>query len=196
MKKIIEKSIRDSIRAKEKILTNGLVQEIEKVADLVVHIYENHGKMLLCGNGGSAADAQHIAAELVGRFHKERLCLPALALTTNTSTLSSIGNDYSFEDIFSRQVEGLMHKNDVLFAISTSGNSPNVVNAALAAKKKGGKVVGLTGQNGGKLKSTVDILLNVPSDETPRIQESHILIGHIICDLVEQKLFPHPKNDG
>lgn len=190
MKEQIEKSIRDSIRTKEEILSNGLVPVIEKAAQLVVRTYERSGKLLLCGNGGSAADAQHIAAELVGRFHKDRHCLPAIALNTNVSTLSSIGNDFSFEEIYSRQIEGLMHKQDLLIAISTSGNSPNVVRAASAAKQKGAKVIGLTGENGGKLKGIVDLLINIPSDETPRIQESHILIGHILCDLVEQKLFP------
>jgi len=189
MKEIIEKSIRDSIQAKETLLTNGLVSQIEKAVKLIVASYKNKGKLLLCGNGGSAADAQHIAAELVGRFSKERRSLPAIALNTNVSTLSSIGNDYSFDDIFSRQVEGYMQKEDVLIAISTSGNSPNIEKAVLAAKKVGGTTIGLTGHSGGKLKDCVDLLLNVPSVETPRIQESHILIGHILCDLIEKELF-------
>lgn len=189
MKEIIQKSIQDSIRTKEILLQNGLVDQIEKVASLIVTSYQKGGKLLLCGNGGSAADAQHIAAELVGRFAQERRSLPALALNTNVSTLSSIGNDYSFDEIYSRQVEAYMQKEDILLAISTSGNSPNILKAVQKAKELGGKTIGLTGESGGKLKSNVDLLLNVPSKETPRIQESHILIGHIVCDLVEKELF-------
>jgi len=189
MKEIIEQSIRDSIRTKEIILSNGLVSKIEKGAQWISGSYQKKGKLLLCGNGGSAADAQHIAAELVGRFGQDRRSLPAIALNTNTSTLSSIGNDFSFDDIFARQIEGFMNKEDILIAISTSGNSSNIVKAVQAAKEKGGRVIGLTGEDGGQLKDQVDLLLNIPSKQTPRIQESHILVGHILCDLVEQELF-------
>jgi len=185
----IEKAIKESIATKETILTNGLIPEIQKGVRLIVHAYQQGGKLLLCGNGGSASDAQHIAAELVGRFSKERRSLPALALSSNISTLSSIGNDYNFESIYSRQVEGYMQKEDVLIAISTSGNSPNILAAVKKAKEVGGKTIGFTGESGGKLKGEVDLLINVPSKETPRIQESHILIGHIVCDLIEQELF-------
>ena len=143
-------------------------------------------KLLIAGNGGSAADAQHIAAEVVGRFYRERRGLPAIALTTDTSILTSIGNDYGFEQIFSRQIEALGRKGDVFLGISTSGNSVNVVNAVRKAAELGITTVGLTGEEGGKLKGLVDILIAVPSSNTPRIQEVHITIGHIICELVEQ----------
>ncbi len=139
-----------------------------------------------CGNGGSAADAQHLAAEVVGRFRLERLPLPSMALTTNTSLLTAIANDYGFDQVFSRQVHAFAKPSDILFGISTSGNSPNVVRAIQEARTLGVYTVGLTGRSGGKLKECADVLLNVPSDQTPRIQESHILLGHIYCDLVER----------
>jgi D-sedoheptulose 7-phosphate isomerase len=189
MRDRIVQSIKESIRTKETLLTNGLVDKIEEGAALLIETYQKKGKLLLCGNGGSAADAQHIAAELVGRFEKERRALPAIALTTNSSNLTCIANDYDFETVFSRQVEAQAQKGDLLLAISTSGNSKNVLKAVEAAKKLGVRVIGLTGRSGGKLKGKVDLLLNVPSDETPRIQESHILIGHILCDLLERQLF-------
>ncbi len=189
MRERIVQSIKESIQTKETLLTNGLVDKIEEAAALLIRTYQKKGKLLLCGNGGSAADAQHIAAELVGRFEKERRALPAIALTTNSSNLTCIANDYDFETIFSRQVEAQSQKGDLLLAISTSGNSKNIVKAVETAKKLGVTVIGLTGKSGGKLKGKVDLLLNVPSEETPRIQESHILIGHILCDLLERKLF-------
>lgn len=193
MQELIKKTIQESIATKKALLTKGLAGEIEKGAARIIDSYRKKGKLLLCGNGGSAADAQHIAAELVGRFSQERPALPAIALNTNVSTLTSVGNDYQFEDIFSRQIEGFMEPDDVFIALSTSGNSPNVLKAAVAAKKIGGTVIGMTGSGGGKLKEHVDLLLNVPSEETPRIQESHILIGHILCDLVERGLFSPSK---
>jgi len=189
MKDIIVKSIKDSIKTKETLLNNGLVDKIEQAASILVQMYQNKRKLLLCGNGGSAADAQHIAAELIGRFEKERRSLPALSLTANTSNLTSIANDYQFEEIFARQVEGHSQEGDVLLALSTSGNSKNILKAVQMAKKLGVTTIGLTGASGGELKSNVDLLLNVPSDHTPRIQESHILIGHILCDLLERELF-------
>lgn len=141
--------------------------------------------VFFCGNGGSAADAQHLAAEFVGRFRRERNPLPSLALTTNTSLLSAIANDYGYEQVFSRQIEAFGKAGDILVAISTSGNSPNVLLAAREARKRGIHAVGLTGRSGGSLRQEVDVLLNVPSEDTPRIQETHILVGHIFCDLVE-----------
>ncbi len=189
MKKIIKQSIQDSIQTKEKLLSGDLVDQIEKAAHLLVKTYKNKGKLLICGNGGSAADAQHIAAELIGRFEKERPSLPAIALTTNTSNLTCIANDYDFDSIFSRQVEGHCQPQDILIGISTSGNSANVLRAIEKAKEVGATTIGMTGESGGKMKGKVDLLLNVPSEHTPRIQESHILIGHILCDLLERELF-------
>lgn len=189
MKTLIQDAIEKSIQTKQKIISDGLVDQIEKAARMLIECYKNKGKLLLCGNGGSAADAQHIAAELIGRFEKERPSLPAIALTTNSSNLTCISNDYDFEAVFARQVEGHCRKGDVLMVISTSGNSPNVVKAAEKGRQIGAKVIALTGSSGGKLKEVSDLLLNVPSDQTPRIQESHILIGHILCELLEQDLF-------
>jgi D-sedoheptulose 7-phosphate isomerase len=144
------------------------------------------GHLFFCGNGGSAADAQHIAAELVGRFLKERKPLAATALSCNTSTMTAVGNDYGYDFIFSRQLEGLAKSGDVLFAISTSGNSKNVVLAVMAAKSMGVKTIGITGSKGGKLKELCDLCINVPSDHTPRIQEMHIAVGHMICEIIDE----------
>lgn len=166
----------------------GLAVEIARAAGLVTEVLAAGGKVLLCGNGGSAADAQHIAGELVGRFLKERKPLPALALHANTSVLTAIGNDYGFEEAFARQVAALGRPGDVLVAISTSGSSQNVLRAAEAAREKDMKVIGLTGAGGGNLKELCDLCLCVPSPSTPRIQEMHVLIGHIICQLVEDAL--------
>ena len=166
----------------------GLAAEIARAAALVAEALGGGGKVLLCGNGGSAADAQHIAGELVGRFLRERRPLPALALNANTSVLTALGNDYGFEEVFARQVAALGRPGDVLVAISTSGNSPNVLRAAKAARERGMKVIGLTGAGGGKLRELCDLCLCVPSTSTPRIQEMHMLIGHIVCQLVEEFL--------
>ncbi|MBI3802382.1 MAG: D-sedoheptulose 7-phosphate isomerase [Nitrospirae bacterium] len=165
-----------------------MVPEIAQAADWIVQSYRNGGKLILFGNGGSAGDAQHIAAELVGRFERERRALPAIALTTNSSTLTAIGNDYDYSKIFSRQVEAWAGPADVVIGISTSGNSSNVLEGIATAKAKGAKTIGLTGEKGGKLGSQVDLCLKVPSSSTARIQESHILIGHLLCLLVEQSL--------
>ena len=145
-------------------------------------------KIYLFGNGGSAADAQHIAAELIGRYKIERESIPAVSLTTDTSILSSLSNDYSFETIFSRQCESLVEKNDIVIAISTSGNSKNVINGIITAKKKGAKIIGLLGNNGGEMKNLIDIPIIVNSSSTDKIQEVHRIIYHIICDLIEQKI--------
>ncbi|MFA5461757.1 MAG: D-sedoheptulose 7-phosphate isomerase, partial [Sulfurimonas sp.] len=146
-------------------------------------------KTILAGNGGSAADAQHIAAELVGRYGFDRPSIPSLALTTDTSCLTAIGNDYGYDNVFSRQLEGMGQEGDIFIGISTSGNSKNIINAFISAKKKGITTVALVGRDGGEMAKMADIALVVPSDSTPRIQESHILIGHIICDIIEKEIF-------
>ncbi|MDX2469515.1 MAG: D-sedoheptulose 7-phosphate isomerase, partial [SAR324 cluster bacterium] len=151
--------------------------------------YKDNKKILFAGNGGSAADAQHLAAELVARFYFNRPALAAIALTTDTSILTAVGNDFGFEDIFSRQVEALGNQGDVFIGISTSGNSPNILKAFSVANEKGLFTVALTGQSGGKMKDVVDLCIQVPSDETPRIQEAHILIGHSLCEYLEGQLF-------
>lgn len=163
-------------------------KQIVTAVQLIIEAYQKGGKVLLMGNGGSAADAQHIAAELVGRFKKERRALPAIALTTDTSILTAIGNDYGFDEILRRQVEALAQPDDVVIGISTSGNSLNILLAIEKAKEIGAKTIGLSGKGGGKLSQSALLCLVVPSDDTPRIQEAHITIGHIICDLVEESL--------
>lgn len=188
--RIIE-SIKQSIEVKQAILSNSmLISEIRKISVACITAYSRGSKVLLCGNGGSAADAQHIAAELSGRFYYDRAPLSAEALHVNTSFLTAVANDYSFEDLYARAVQGSGKKGDVLIAISTSGNSENVVRALKVARELGLLTVGLTGESGGKMKEFCDYLIAVPSVDTPRIQESHILIGHIICELVEAALFP------
>ena len=169
---------------KSKNLSEKLNQSVIKI----ISCLKNNGKVILFGNGGSAADAQHMAAELIGRFKIERESISAIALTTDTSVITSIGNDYDFNKIFSRQCESLVNEYDVVIAISTSGNSDNVINGVLKAKEKGSFVIGLTGNSGGKLKSSADILLDVPSDDTARIQEGHRVIIHSLCELIEKNL--------
>ncbi len=187
----IENIIKDSIKVKEDILTDSnFLERIEKAAQLCISSLQKGGKIHLCGNGGSAADAQHIAAELSGRFYYDRKPLNAEALHVNSSYLTAVANDYSFNDIYSRMIEASANKGDVLIAISTSGNSSNIVKAIETAKEKNMIIVGMTGENGGKMFDMCDILLNVPSTCTPRIQESHIMIGHIICEIIESTIFP------
>ena len=164
------------------------VKEIEIISELIIKAYKSGGKVLLLGNGGSAADAQHIAAELIGKFALKRRAFPAIALTTNSSILTAVANDYGYGNVFSRQVEALASDKDVVIGISTSGGSVNVIKAIKAARSMGARTVGLTGGDGGILASEVDVALIVPSNSTPRIQEAHILIGHIICELVEKEL--------
>lgn len=188
MEEVILQELRESSKLKEEI-AKRLIKEIKEAAKMVISCYKKGGKIILFGNGGSAADAQHIAAELIGRFKKERKALSSIALTTNTSILTALGNDYDFKIIFARQVEALADKKDVIIGISTSGNSLNVVEGVKAAKEIGAKTIGLTGLRGGRLRRIVDITLCVPSLDTARIQEGHITIGHIICKLVEEKLF-------
>ena len=172
----------------KKELADKKAGEIKAIAELLVSAYRNGGKLIICGNGGSAADAQHIAAELVGKFLLKRQALAAIALTTNSSIVTAIANDFSYDLVFSRQVEALVSDRDVVIGISTSGNATNVIKAIDAARRIGAKTVGLTGSTGGGLAIVADVTLSVPSDSTPRIQEAHITIGHIICEIVEKEL--------
>ena len=175
------------------VFSQKLIRNVALAAEEIAGCHGGGGKLILLGNGGSAADAQHIACELVGRFLLERRALEAVALSTDTSILTSLGNDYGYDRIFERQIEACAKPGDVVVGISTSGNSPNVVLAVKRATKVGCTTIGMTGRGGGKLKGIVDILLNVPSEETPRIQESHILMGHIICELVERDVLEREK---
>ncbi|HTX89122.1 MAG TPA: D-sedoheptulose 7-phosphate isomerase [Bacteroidales bacterium] len=187
----IYESIQASIETKQRILSDdSLVEEIGNVAHACIEALCAGNKLLFCGNGGSAADAQHLAAELSGRYHYDRPPLPAEALHVNTSYLTAVANDYSFEEVYSRILRGIGRERDVLIAISTSGNSPNILKALKTAEEMGLITVGLTGSSGGRMKSICDYLIRVPSADTPRIQESHIMIGHIICDRIESTLFP------
>ncbi len=187
MKELIKKRIAESIEVKKELCRKELAN-IEKAARTIISSLGAGGKLLVFGNGGSAADSQHIAAELVGRFKKERKALAAIALTTNTSILTAIGNDYGYDVIFARQIEALGKKGDVALGISTSGNSKNVVEAFKKAKSIGLKTIGMTGVGGGAIKELSDVTIAAPSKDTPRIQESHGLIGHILCELIEEGL--------
>jgi D-sedoheptulose 7-phosphate isomerase len=182
--------IEASIAAKQSMLKNAdVVMTVAKVSEILIDALRVGNKVLLFGNGGSAADAQHIAAELVGRFAFDRPALPALALSVNSSCVTAIGNDYGFDQVFSRQIEALARAGDVAVGISTSGKSPNVLRAIVTAKKMGLQTIALTGLGGGELKCAADHCICAPSSETPRIQECHILIGHIVSELVEQGIF-------
>lgn len=182
--------IQANIDLKQAILRNEiLLKKLELAVSWSIETFQKDGKLLFCGNGGSAADAQHLAAEFSGRFYKDRPPLFAEALHVNTSFFTAVCNDYSFEDVYARNVQAMGRKGDLLFCISTSGNSQNILNALFQAKKQKMKTVALTGSTGGQLADHCDLLLNVPSDDTPRIQEAHILLGHIICELVEEELF-------
>ena len=186
----IKSIIQSSIDVKKSILQDdNLIQTLSETADLITQTFQNKGKVLLCGNGGSAADAQHLAAEFTGRFYKDREPLFAEALHVNTSYLTAVANDYSFDEVYSRLIKAKGNAGDVLIAISTSGNSSNIIKAAQQAQAQQLKVVGFTGSNGGILKDSCDWLINVPSTDTPRIQESHILVGHILCEMVERHIF-------
>jgi D-sedoheptulose 7-phosphate isomerase len=190
MKNYIKNEIKKSYETKQAIYENEeLLNKIVEVSKLCVELYRGSNKTILAGNGGSAADAQHIAAELVGRYGFDRPSIPSLALTTDTSNLTAIGNDYGYDKVFSRQLEGMGQSGDIFIGISTSGNSINIINAFKSAKDKGIKTVALTGRDGGEMAKIADIALVVPSNSTPRIQESHILIGHIICDIIEKEIF-------
>ena len=190
MKNYIKDQIKKSYETKQDIYNNeALLNNIEEVSRMCVELYRGDNKTILAGNGGSAADAQHIAAELVGRYGFDRPSIPSLALTTDTSNLTAIGNDYGYDKVFSRQLEGMGQEGDIFIGISTSGNSLNIINAFHSAKAKGIMTVALTGRDGGEMAKLADIALVVPSNSTPRIQESHILIGHIICDIIEKEIF-------
>jgi D-sedoheptulose 7-phosphate isomerase len=187
---MIKSIIQKSTDVKQFILDDlRLHNNILKIVDEICKAFESGNKVMFCGNGGSAADAQHLAAELSGRFYKDRKALPSDALHCNTSYLTAVANDYSYDMVYSRLVDGTMNKGDVLVGISTSGNSKNIVNAFRVANKKEIITIGLTGDSGGKMGLLSNYLINVPSTDTPRIQEAHIMLGHIICELVEQKLF-------
>ncbi|MVT12397.1 D-sedoheptulose-7-phosphate isomerase [Chitinophaga tropicalis] len=182
--------IQQSIAVKEAICKDEtLIQTIQQVATVITGSLQQGHKILFCGNGGSAADAQHLAAEFSGRFYKDRTPLYAEALHCNTSYLTAVGNDYGYDQVYARMLRGIGQPGDVLVGISTSGNSANILEAIKVAKNKGMIVVSMTGQAGGKMKDGSDYLINVPSTDTPRIQESHITIGHIICEIVEKNLF-------
>ena len=186
----IKSIISSSVEVKNKILADEFfIKRIEEVSKLIANAFENGHRLYLCGNGGSAADAQHLAAEFTGRFYSDREPLPAEALHVNTSFLTAVANDYSYDQIYERAVKAYGRKGDVLIGLSTSGNSKNVLLAQIEAKQRGMHVISFTGESGGKMKDTCDYLFNVPSKDTPRIQESHILVGHIICQLVEEQLF-------
>lgn len=189
-KTIFENSIKKSIQLKNNILKdNEILKSVESIVDEIVKTFNSGGKVFFCGNGGSAADAQHLAAELSGRFYIDRPALYAEALHVNTSYITAISNDYGYDIIYSRLIEGFTKKGDILIGISTSGNSKNVVNALIKAKELDVLTISLTGNNGGKMKEISDYNINIPTTETPRIQECHILLGHIICQLVESKMF-------
>jgi D-sedoheptulose 7-phosphate isomerase len=188
MREVVIRELEESANIKV-MMAQNLSDIIANAVQIILNAYKAGGKVLLIGNGGSAADAQHIAAELVGRFKLERIGLPAIALSTNTSILTALANDYGYDTVFSRQVEAIANDNDVLIAITTSGTSPNILKAVEMAHSKGVIVIGMTGARGGKLKDMADLTIVVPSDNTARIQEAHITIGHIICHLVENELF-------
>ena len=190
MSDLIKGIINASIEVKQQIVKDEqMIRTIEDVVNKITSAFKNGKKVLFCGNGGSAADAQHLAAEFSGRFYKNRAALPAEALHCNTSYLTAVANDYSYDVIYARLVEGTAVEGDVLIGLSTSGNSPNIVKAFEVAREKKVITIGFTGLTGGAMKELSDYLFNIPATDTPRIQESHILIGHIICQLVEEKVF-------
>ena len=190
MRNKIKQRIQDSIALKQRMLADdNLIQALETIVTSCVQSLRSGNKILLCGNGGSAADAQHIAAELSGRFQLERPALYAEALTVNSSSLTAISNDYGFEQVFARQVEAMGKKGDVLLALSTSGKSENILIALEQARLTGMTCIGLTGQGGGRMEALCDVCISVASTDTARIQEAHILIGHLICEMIEQTLF-------
>ena len=194
MKDKIKNIISESVAVKNKVLQDEkLISTIKTITEVIVHALKNGKRIYFCGNGGSAADAQHLAAEFSGRFYTDRDALPAEALHCNTSYLTAVANDYSYDVVYARLIKGIAHEGDVLIGLSTSGNSKNILHAFETAREKKVVTVGFTGDSGGKMKELSDHLINVPSKDTPRIQESHILIGHIICQLVEEKYFtPNP----
>jgi D-sedoheptulose 7-phosphate isomerase len=192
MKSRINKCISNSVENFQRVLNDEILQEnIENIVIKSVEAFRNDKKMLFCGNGGSASDAQHIAAELSGRFYSDRSPLYAEALHVNSSYITAVANDYGYDETYARMLEACGRKGDVLVGISTSGNSPNVVKALKKANEIGLTTIGFTGSKGGKMNDICDIMIKVPSDDTPRIQEAHILVGHIICQLIEEEMFPN-----
>ncbi len=190
----IAKTIEDAIAVKQLMRSDSVLHDIiQQAAEICIKTFQQKGKVLLCGNGGSAADAQHIAAELSGRFYYDRDPLYAEALHVNTSYVTAVANDYAYDEIYARMVKAAGRQGDVLIGLSTSGNSANVIKAFAQAGALGVTTIALTGSKGGKLASMADVAIKIPSDNTARIQEAHILVGHVICEIIEQTLFP--KND-
>lgn len=195
MESIIRERISESIETKNKILNDSaLLNNVLQSALIILEAIKNGNKIIFCGNGGSAADAQHLAAELMGKFYFDRQPLAAISLTVNTSILTAIGNDFGYEEIFVRQLQGIGEKGDILVGISTSGNSKNIIEVFEYAKNNMIKTIAFTGQTGGRLKDYTDVLINVPSEDTPRIQEAHITLGHIICEIVEKEIINEVDN--
>ena len=191
MVELIKQTISSSIALKTELLNQGdLLNKVNLCASEIIKCYQNNGKVFWCGNGGSAADAQHLAAELSGRFYYDRPPLYSEALHVNTSYLTAVANDYSYDVVYSRLVKAMVSEKDILIGLTTSGNSANIINAINEANGKGACTIAFTGQTGGKLKDLPTYLINIPSTDTPRIQECHMLLGHTICELVEMKLFP------
>ena len=189
-KDLIRRNISDSITVKQELLQNdAVIVNISKVADLIVETFNNGNKLLFCGNGGSAADAQHLAAEFSGRYYLNRPPLHAEALHTDTSFMTAVSNDFTFDEVYARLIQGIGKQGDILIGMSTSGNSKNVIKALEEAKKKNIITIGFTGKANGDMKPYCDYLINIPSDDTPRIQECHLMLGHAICELVEKELF-------
>ena len=187
---LIKRNISDSIKIKQELLQNNdIMVDIIKVADLIVEAFNKGNKLLLCGNGGSAADAQHLAAEFSGKYYLNRPPLHAEALHTDTSFMTAVSNDFSFDEVYARLIQGIGKQGDILIGMSTSGNSKNVINALEEAKKKNIITIGFTGKANGNMMSYCDYSINIPSDDTPRIQECHLMLGHAICELVENELF-------
>lgn len=194
MNKTISEIILESSALKQKLAEDdGMIRLIDTIVQLLTHAYRNDKKVLFCGNGGSAADAQHLAAELSGRFYTDRDPLYAEALHVNTSYLTAVANDYSYDEVYARLVKAKGRSGDILIGISTSGNSGNIIRAIDTAKNQGMITIGMTGESGGRMNENCDYIIRIPSKDTPRIQECHILIGHIICELVERNLFSEGK---
>lgn len=187
----VRRNLQNSINLKQRLLEDdGVIALVNEIAEVVIECYRRGGKVFFCGNGGSAADAQHLAAELSGRYYYDRPPLFAEALHVNTSYITAVANDYSYDEIYARWITAIGQENDVLIALSTSGNSANVVRAVEQANINGMKTIGFTGKTGGKMKPICDLLLAIPDTDTPRIQECHMLMGHTVCEIVEAQLFP------
>ncbi|MBI9033917.1 MAG: D-sedoheptulose 7-phosphate isomerase [Bacteroidales bacterium] len=194
---IIKERVIQSIQVKQLILENELlIDTLRSISQEFIKTFQNDGKVFFCGNGGSAADAQHLAAELSGRYNFDRPPLYSEALHVNSSFVTAVANDYSYDEVYARMIDAAGRKGDILVAISTSGNSTNIIKALERAKERGMITVAMTGETGGEMKDSADFLLNVPSQDTPRIQESHILLGHIICEIVETQMFQQQQQQA